>query len=128
MAKFSSLLVPSALAALAIGVTPAAAAPAMARHSPPPASAHYAGFGQAINLQRDIAALDSRIDNALANRRISSREAKGLRRDARDLERLFAQSKRGGLTRFEARTIESRLAQFNGALRAERRDRDLRRG
>lgn len=128
MSKMTRFAAPALIAAFAAGAVPAQAAPEMHRHEDYRAPTHYAGFGQAINLKRDIARLDARIDQALARHSISWREATGLRRDLRRIDRLFARYSRGGLTRYEARTLEARIADLDRDLRVERRDRNNRRG
>ncbi len=128
MASMTRIALPALMATMAIGAAPASAAPDMYGRHDGDAKVHYAGFGQATNLHRDIARLDRRIDRALARHHISWREASGLRRDVKRIERLFADYKRGGLTRYEARTLEARIAEVDRALRFERRDADRRRG
>lgn len=125
--KITSIAAPL-IAAMAIGSAPAQAAPDMHRHYSGDAPVHYAGFGQAINLRREINRLDNRIERALANHRISWREANGLKRDVDRLENMLDRFQRGGLTRWEARTLESRIAEVDYTLRRDRRDRDGRRG
>lgn len=127
MAKLTKLFVPAVLAAVAVTATPAMASSAIHRPAPHQVSAQYVGHGQVANLQRDITRLDNRIDRALANRQISKREANNLHRDVRNLQRQFNQSQRRGLTRSEARTIETRIAQVTRALKADRRDGNWRR-
>lgn len=147
MSRFTKLAPVAALAALAASAAPALAAPhdynghrdsPAARHGYPSGdndrgfgndhSRHYAGFGQAAQIRRDIARLDARIDRALARYDISPREAFALRRDVRELDRLYARFARGGMTHWEARTLEARLAEAYQAFRFERRDNDRRRG
>jgi hypothetical protein len=119
MSKVTTIAVPALLTAMAVG-TAASAAPGMHRHhSKTPVT--YAGFGEASLLKRDIVRLDKSIDRALASRRISSEEAAILRFEAKGLEELLSQFRRAGLTRDDARMIQVRIAQIDGALRADRR-------
>ena len=138
MSRLKKIAPVAALAALAATATPALAAPHandgfrggngnFGYHGSANGK-HYAGFGQAAQLKRDIARLDARIDRALAHRQISTREGFTLHRDVRELQRLYNRFATGGMTRWEARTLESRIAQANRAFIFERRDRDGRRG
>ncbi|MCB2076925.1 MAG: hypothetical protein KDE55_04400 [Novosphingobium sp.] len=109
--------------ALALTAAPAMAAPDYHRGNDSYAQGkHYSGFGQATNLRKDIRQLDNRIDRAMASHRISYREAASLRRDVNSLERQFAQFSRGGITRYEARTLEARIASVERKLVREIRD------
>ena len=130
MSRLTGIAPAAALAALAATSTPALAA-SRANDSFRVGSdydRHYAGFGQAAQLKRDIARLDARVDRALSHRQISHREAFVLRRDVHELRQLYNRFTRGGMTRWEARTLESRLAQANRAFVLERRERDRFRG
>ncbi|BEU99688.1 hypothetical protein [Novosphingobium olei] len=80
------------------------------------------------DVRRDIDGLRFQIDRAERNRAISRREADGLRRQARDIQRQYAYMSRGGLDRGEYRTLQRRVAEVRGHLRMERWDRDGRRG
>jgi hypothetical protein len=79
-------------------------------------------------IRQDISALGTAIDRAAARRTISRREATGLRRQATDVQRLYGQYARGGLTRTEVRNLQDRVNSVRVALRMERRDWDSRRG
>jgi len=79
-------------------------------------------------IRQDIGALSTAIDRAAARRTISPREASGLRRQALEVQRLYGQYARGGLTRPEVRTLQDRVNSVRVALRMERRDWDNRRG
>jgi hypothetical protein len=79
-------------------------------------------------IRQDINALSNAIDRAAARHTISQREAKGLRQQARDVQRLYVNYARGGLTRTEVRNLQSRVNNVRVALRMERRDWDNRRG
>lgn len=138
MSRLAKIAPVAALAALAATATPALAAPhandgfrggndSFGYHGSD-YGRHYSGFGQAAQIKRDIARLDARIDRALTHRQISAREGFALRRDVRELQRLYNRFATGGMTRWEARTLESRIAEANRAFIFERRDRDNRRG
>jgi hypothetical protein len=83
---------------------------------------------RSAQIRQDIRSLNTAIDRAAARRTVSPREANGLRRQARDVQRLYAQYARGGLTRAEVRTLQTRVNSVRVALRMERRDWDSRRG
>ena len=133
MSKLSKIIAPAIIAATALGVTLPAQAADYGRN---PQSYQNARHNDAArytpvrndNVRGEIAQLRRQIDRAAANRTISPREANGLRRDARDLERQYATLARNGLTRAEARMIENRVDRIKVALRSERRDSDRRRG
>ena len=83
---------------------------------------------RSAQIRQDIASLKHAIDRAAARRTISPREAAGLRRQARDVQRLYGQYARGGLDRGEVRNLQQRVNSVRVALRMERRDWDGRRG
>lgn len=116
------------LAILAASVSVAGAAQAQ----PQGHSRHNDGWNlspaRGSQIRQDINSLNSAIDRAAQRRTISQREATGLRRQARDVQRLYAQYQRGGLDRAEVRTLQSRVNAVRVALRMERRDWDNRRG
>ena len=95
-----------------------------------PASAQTWRLRPAIRdqIQSDINQLDNQIARATQRKRISPREATGLRRDARRLQRTYNQYARNGLTRSEVATLEARSNALRQRLRLERRDWDGRRG
>jgi len=129
MSKFTKIVAPALIAAMGIGAVaaPASAQPYGQQHN----GRHDAGRPTPVrnsNIRADINGLNRDIDRAVANRRISSREAMGLKRDANQVQRLYAQYARNGLTRSETQTLQSRVDRIQVALRAERRDRDNRRG
>lgn len=80
------------------------------------------------NIRNDIWQLNRNIDRAVARRTISKREATGLRRESAQLQRLYTSYARNGLTRAETSTLRARVDRVQYALRAERNDRDRRRG
>lgn len=79
-------------------------------------------------IQSDIDQLDRQIARATQRRTVSQREATGLRRDARQLQRTYNQYGRNGLTRGEVTALETRANSLRQRLRLERRDWDGRRG
>ena len=79
-------------------------------------------------IQGDISQLNNQIGRALQNRRISQREATGLRRDAIALQRLYNNYSRNGLDRAEVARLQNQVNRLHQQLRLERRDRDGRRG
>ena len=79
-------------------------------------------------IQSDINQLDTQIQRATQRRTLSQREATGLRRDARQLQRTYNQYGRNGLTRAEVTTLEVRINTLRQKLRLDRRDWDGRRG
>jgi hypothetical protein len=83
---------------------------------------------RSAEIRQDINSLGNAIDRAAARRTISQREATGLRRQARDVQRLYTQYARGGLTRAEVMNLQQRVNSVRVALRMERRDWDNRRG
>lgn len=79
-------------------------------------------------IRQDVNSLYNAIDRAVARRTISKREANGLRNQARDVQRLYRNYARNGLTRSEVANLQSRVNSVRVALRMERRDWDRRRG
>jgi uncharacterized protein YdcH (DUF465 family) len=109
------------------------AAPAMARDNDRypgnnRAEASYLTPARNAEIRRDINQLDNRIQRAQANRKISAREAQGLRRDARDIKQSYNRFANRGLSVSEYRTLERRIAVINNRLQIDKRDRDGRRG
>lgn len=136
MKTFKILAAPIALAAAALSVAGTAQAQPYggdrdarhhARHD-----ARHDGWGltpaRTAQIRQDINSLGNAIDRAAARRTISWREAQGLRRQARDVQRTYAQYQRGGLTRAEVRNLQDRVNSVRVALRMERHDWDGRRG
>lgn len=124
MRKFTKLVAPALVAAL--GLT--AIAPAIAEAAP---YHHNGGRQQAArhyDVRTDIQGLRANIDRAAARRTISQREASGLRRDVADIQRLYGQYSRGGLSAQETRILGNRVNKVYVALRMERHDYDRRRG
>jgi len=90
---------------------------------------HGGGHGQAYNggwngagLNGDQARLSQRIDRAAYTGRISRREARDLRWQLSEYQRVEWQYRRDGLSRWERRDLEDRLYRIGRALREDRRD------
>lgn len=83
---------------------------------------------QNASIRSDINDLRRDIDKAAARRMISKREADGLRRDASNVQRLYADYSRNGLSAREVQTLRAKVDRIHFALKDERRDRDGRRG
>ncbi|WP_156840015.1 hypothetical protein [Novosphingobium aquimarinum] len=130
MTKFAKIIAPALVATLGLGTL---ATPAVAHSGP---SNLYGNRVEAarytpvrnFDVRRDIKQLDRQIARAHSRRAISTREARGLQREADQVKRLYAQYARNGLTARETRAIQNRIDRIQYALRAERRDRDGRRG
>ncbi|HKT86133.1 MAG TPA: hypothetical protein VJQ77_08620 [Novosphingobium sp.] len=123
MRKITRFAAPALVAALGIS----AIAPASAHESP----RHYGGRYTPVRndaVRSDINGLRRDIDRAAARRAISEREARGLRRDAADIQRLYASYARNGLTRWEVQNLQRKVDRVHVALHMERRDHDRRRG
>lgn len=127
--KFTKIIAPALIATLGLGAAiPVAQAQAYGRHDD---RRHDAGRPTPVrndNIRNEINGLNRDIDRAAARRTISSREAASLKRDAAQVQRLYGQYARNGLTRAETSTLRNRIDRIQVALRAERRDRDNRRG
>jgi hypothetical protein len=133
MRKLTQIVAPALIAAMGLG---AAAIPAQAAPYGHQDNGRYDGRHDAgrptpmrnANIRADINGLNRAIDQAAARRTISGREAAGLKREAYQVQRLYGQYARNGLTRSETQTLQNRVDRIHVALRAERRDRDNRRG
>ena len=126
MKALKKLAVPAAILAAALSVTGTAQAQPYG-HARPNDGWRMTPARNA-EIRQDINQLDRAIDRAAARRTISPREASGLRRQARDVQRLYARYQRDGLSRGEARQLQDRVNSVRVALRMERRDWDRRRG
>ena len=125
MKSFKKFAVPLALAAASLSI----AGTAQARpYDHAPHGGWNLGPAAGAQIRQDINTLGNAIDRAAARRTISPREAAGLRRQARDVQRLYGQYARGGLDRGEVRALQQRINSVRVALRMERRDWDGRRG
>ncbi|KQM19645.1 hypothetical protein [Novosphingobium sp. Leaf2] len=119
MRKFTKIVAPALIAALGLS----AAAPAMAQPM-----RHQQQTMRHADIRADISGLRAQIDRAAQRRTISPREAAGLRNQAAQVQRLYAQYARDGLSARETRMLETRVNQVRVALHMERRDYDGRRG
>ena len=124
MIAFTKIAAPLALAAASLTIAGAAQAQPYGR----PNDGWALTPARNAEIRQDINALRSAIDRAAARRTISPREAQGLRRQARNVQRLYAQYQRGGLDRGEVRNLQDRVNSVRVGLRMERRDWNGRRG
>ena len=118
MRKFTKIVAPALIAAMGIG----AAASVPAEAAPWNHNAGHPTPARDANIRADINGLNRDIDRAAARRTISPREANGLRRQAVQVQRLYASYARNGLTPSEVRTLQNRVDQIRVALHMERRD------
>lgn len=125
MKTLKKIAAPLAIVAAALSIAGAAQAQPMGR---PHNDGWYLTPQRNTQIRQDINSLNNAIDRAAARRTISQREAAGLRQQARDVQRLYAQYQRGGLDRGEVRNLQNRVNSVRVALRMERRDWDGRRG
>lgn len=109
MRKFL-IAAPMALAAAAMLTTPASAAPGTRYNS--------------VQISQDINQLDRQIDRAQQQRTISSREAKQLHREVKQIQNLRAQYARGGFTNAELRTLDGKITNVKQQLRVSKNDRN----
>ena len=107
---------------------PAIMAGAMVAAAPAAAQSWRFQGGAYNQMRAEIQQLDTQISRAESNRRISRREAQGLRRQMITLQRNFASFNRNGIDRREHAVLDSQLRQIRQNLRVERRDYDRRRG
>jgi hypothetical protein len=136
MRKFTKIVAPALFATLALGAVVPAQAQNHDRHDQrydngrSDNGRYNAGRptpGRDNQIRADINNLNRSIDRAIARRTISNREATGLRRDATEIQRLYTQYARNGLTQTEQRTLRNRVDRIESTLRNERRDNDNRR-
>lgn len=71
------------------------------------------------------ARIEQRIEAGARSHRLSFQEAARLRVEARDIARLEARYRMGGLTRVERRTLDLRLTRLDARLTAELHDREF---
>ncbi len=110
--KIATRIAASALAAsLALGV----AAPASA-----------AVWDRPGELRSEIAQLDKRIDRAEARRIISHREAAQLNAQVDRLQSMYRSYARGGFTRYELASLDSRVDAVKRQIQVQARDDDRR--
>lgn len=132
MRTLTKIVAPALFATLALGAIAPAQAQSYNRHQDQryDHGRHNAGRPTPVRdnkIRADINNLNRNIDRAIARRTISNREATGLKRDAAQIQRLYAQYARNGLTQVEQRTLRNRVDRIENQLRAERRDNDNRR-
>ncbi|GFE74139.1 MULTISPECIES: hypothetical protein [Novosphingobium] len=120
MRKIARFIAPALVATLGLS----AIAPGIAEAAAPHREAARITPNREARIRSDIAGLRSQIDRAAARRTISQREAKGLRNDAAQVQRLHTAYARGGLTAYEAQTLEGKVNRIRGALHLERNDRN----
>ena len=117
-----ALSLPLALAATAV---PASADPVFDRHQAPSGwnqrddyrgdyRGEYRGdyrgdYGQVNALRMQLGQLGRQVDRGIQLRRLSPREAFGLRSDLRQLDREVGFALHGGLNRFEMRSLQRRI-------------------
>ncbi|AZI36941.1 hypothetical protein NT2_01_06210 [Caenibius tardaugens NBRC 16725] len=106
MRKFM-IATPLALAAAAVLATPASAAP---------------GFTNGRQAAQEIQQLERQVDRAEQRNQISRREATQLNRQVDQLEKLHARYARGGFTRTELRSLDSRINTVKQQLRSSQSD------
>jgi hypothetical protein len=92
------------------------------------AEASYLTSGRNADIRRDIYQLDRKIDRAVSHRAISHREGVGLHRQALKTKQLYNRYANRGLSASEYRTLEHHVSLITSRLRAEKWDRDGRRG
>ena len=116
----------SLLAASAVAIATPTLAQSHGRHH---GGGYGGGYGQDYNggwngsgLNGDQARLSQRIDRAAYTGRISRREARDLRWQLSEYQRVEWQYRRDGLSRWERRDLEDRLYRIGRALREDRRD------
>ncbi|MCJ2178135.1 hypothetical protein [Novosphingobium album (ex Hu et al. 2023)] len=128
MRTLTKIIAPALAVALGMG----AALPASAHETRHEQSARHTPdrheMDRARSIRSDIHGLRAQIDRAAARHRISYREANGLHRDARQIQRLYASYARDGLTHRETRVLKAKISKVQFALHMERSDRDGRRG
>lgn len=79
----------------------------------------------AAPLNAQQARIEQRIEAGERSHRLSFQEAARLRVESREIARLEARYRMGGLTRGERRTLDLRLARLDARVTAELRDRDF---
>lgn len=122
--RFTKIVAPALFATLALGAMPAQAQSHNRHYDHNPGRPTP---GRDASIRADINNLNRDFDRALARRTISPREATGLRREAAQVQRRYAQYSRNGLTMAETRTLRNQVDRIENRLRAERRDNNNRR-
>lgn len=102
----------------------AVATPASAQYFPQPRGYAYGynNYGHVRSLQVRVDRLQHRIDRLDSRDRISEREARNLRQDARELERRLHRAARNGLHPQEAQQLEYRLVRIEQRLMRDAND------
>ncbi|CCA92032.1 hypothetical protein [Novosphingobium sp. PP1Y] len=128
MRTLTKIVAPALVAALGIATIAPASAHETARYDNVRHDAARHTPARNASIRSDINDLRRDIDRAAARRTISQREAKGLRRDAAEIQRLYASYARNGISAREMQILQRKVDRVHVALRMERRDRDNRRG
>jgi hypothetical protein len=118
------------LISVVLASTVLTAAPAVAQYRNPARPAWNQGgpSRQAINeLLRDLRRAENLIERSVQRRRISQREAAGLRRDAHRIEVRLNQASRNGINGREFAALRVQVNRLEQRVRIERSDRDGRR-
>jgi hypothetical protein len=97
-----------------------ASAPAAAQYRGEPYGDY--GYRNGAGIERQIDEIKRRIDRARDHRAISREEARRLRYQADQLDRLADRVRRGGVSPREARYLQERVDRLRQQLRFERRD------
>ncbi|AIT79435.1 hypothetical protein [Novosphingobium pentaromativorans] len=128
MRTLTKIVAPALVAVLGIATIAPASAHEAARYDNVRHDAARHTPARNASIRSDINDLRRDIDRAAARRTISQREAKGLRRDAAGIQRLYASYARNGLSAREMQILQRKVDRVHIALRMERHDRDNRRG
>lgn len=128
MRTLTKIVAPALVAALGIATIAPASAHETSRYDNVRHDAARHTPARNASIRSDINDLRRDIDRAAARRKISQREAKGLRRDAAEIQRLYASYARNGISAREMQILQRKVDRVHVALRMERRDRDNRRG
>lgn len=98
---------------------------------------HRGGWGQndnrgynrqaVVQLQRELAQVENRIERAAQRRTISQREYQSLRREAQNIRQRLHNASRNGLNQREVNELRMRINRLEQRVRVERRDNDGRR-
>jgi len=80
-----------------------------------------------VQLQRELAQVENRIERAAQRRAISGREYQSLRREARNIRERLNRASRNGLNQREVNELRMRIDRLQARVRIERRDNDGRR-
>lgn len=100
-----------------------AAAPAAAQSWDHRAERHDSFRHDDRQIARRLEEIDRRIDRGVDRRQLSRREAQSLRAELRDISRLSARARQGGLSNREVALIDRRIDRLEIAVKFERNDR-----